>query len=680
MQKSLTTPQRERGRAPEPTAAPPRRARFSPRARWVSAILGALAIAVIVFLMVFQWNWLRGPLAHAISGRLHRPVTISGNLEVHPWSWAPRATVNGLTIGNAPWAGREPMARLPRLTVQVRLWPLLRGHTILPLVEAQSPDVRLVRDAQGRANWNFSNSPVPKPLRLPPINHFIISDGKLRLDDARRRLNFTGTVSSNERVVGARRGTFHLEGRGVLNGAPFLALITGGPLVNVDPNRPYPFDAHIEAGPTRAAIAGTIPHPFDLGRMSGKMRLSGPDLADLYHLTGLALPTTPPYDLAAGFARVEASYAFRRIHGRVGDSDLGGALSVNDSTGRPFLRADLASRRLRLVDLAAVLGAAPKHLAGHTVSPQQKVIAAKLRAEHRVLPDTHLSVGRMRGMDANVAYRAQSVDAGRLPIRALSLKAVLDHAVLTVDPLAMSLPQGRFTGVIRLDARRAPPSEAVDLRLTDARLENLMPGKGGFPPLEGGLFARAKLSSVGDSLRAAAAGASGSVTLVIPHGEMRKAFAELLGINAANGLLLLFSKSQSETPIRCAVADFHASNGILTAQRIVIDTGPVLSLGAGQIDLRNESLNLRLAGKNKKLRLLRLMAPITVKGTFEAPKFGVDIGKAAGQFAIGGLLAAVVSPLAVLLPFVGPGLAHDADCPALIASAGARGAPALAKR
>ena len=592
------------------------------------------------------------------------------------------STIRGaLLVGGAPWAGPAPLARAPSFVVQLKLLPLMAGgKLVLPLIEADRPSVRLVKDVSGRASWQVGPGGTAKPLKLPTINNLIISNGALTYDDAKAKTHFTGTVSTSQTVNGSGRGTFVLNGKGVLNAAPFVARVTGGALVNVDASRPYRFDARVQTGATKLAVNGMFAHPFDFGQMSGRLTVSGPDFSNLYHLTGVALPNTPPYQLGAGFAVAGKTYAFRGIGGRMGDSDLAGSLSVNDTNGRPFVTADLTSRRLKLADLAAVVGGVPKNPAAHTLSPAQKIMAARLKAEHRFLPDARLDVTRLRTTDARLTYRATSVDAGRLPIRALSLKAVLDHAVLTVDPLAMSLPQGRFTGVIRLDARRSPPSEAVDLRLTDARLENLMPGKGGFPPLEGGLFARAKLSGVGDSLRAAAAGASGSVAVVIPHGEMRKAFAELLGINAANGLLLLFSKSQSETPIRCAVADFHASNGILTAQRLVIDTDPVLSQGTGTIDLRNETLNLRLAGKNKKLRLLHVMAPITVKGTFETPKFGADIGKAAAQFAIGGLLAAVVSPLAVLLPFVGPGLAHNADCSALIAGAGAGAAPRVAKR
>ncbi|MGI8839964.1 MAG: AsmA family protein, partial [Caulobacteraceae bacterium] len=122
-------------------------------------------------------------------------------------------------------------------------------------------------------------------------------------------------------------------------------------------------------------------------------------------------------------------------------------------------------------------------------------------------------------------------------------------------------------------------------------------------------------------------------------------------------------------PIRCAVADFQAKDGILTAQRIVFDTGVVLALGKGDIDLRDESVNLRLSGKPKKFRLVRIGAPITVKGWLLAPKFGVDVGKAAPQLAVSALLGVVVAPLALILPFVNPGLAKNADCAALVGAA-----------
>jgi uncharacterized protein involved in outer membrane biogenesis len=178
----------------------------------------------------------------------------------------------------------------------------------------------------------------------------------------------------------------------------------------------------------------------------------------------------------------------------------------------------------------------------------------------------------------------------------------------------------------------------------------------------------------------AASNANGEVLVVVPGGEIRQAFAELLGINVTKGLGLLWSKNEDKTPIRCAVADFRASGGVLTADRLVFDTGPVLGTGKGQVDLKSERIDFRIQGHPKQFRLVRLMAPIDIKGPIASPKVGVDKGQAVAQGGIAAVLATVASPLAAVLPFVDAGLAKDANCGALIADAGHQGAPVKTAR
>ena len=263
------------------------------------------------------------------------------------------------TAGAAGWSGTTPTARVPHLLVEAKVLPLLAGgRLVLPLLEADHPVVSLLRDSSGRDSWNVTGE-KDHPFKAPPISHLIISDGAIKFDDLRRKLHFNGTLSSSEEVNSAGRGTFRLDGQGLLNNARFVARVTGGPLLNVDASRPYPFDARLEAGPTRVRSSGTVAHPFDFAVVSGKLFMAGPDLADLYNLTGLALPSTPPYDLAAGFSRHGALYALRGIQGRVGASDLDGSLSVDATSGRPFVKADLA----------AVVGGVPKHTAGQPCRP-----------------------------------------------------------------------------------------------------------------------------------------------------------------------------------------------------------------------------------------------------------------------------------------------------------------------
>ncbi len=645
-----------------------RRLRATPvHVRWIAAILTALVAAIVAFFLLFQWNWLRPPLAELISGRLHRPVSITGDLSVHPWSFSPWMTVRGLTIGNPAWAGREPMTEIPALTVQVKLTPLLRGQTILPLVAASRPRVHLLRDSQGRANWEFGAPGAPsQPLRLPAIRHFIIDDGSVRINDAQRRLVFVGTVTSNERAQGPTRGVFHLIGQGTLNGQAFTAHVTGAPLLNVAPDRPYPFDAHVTAGATRVDATGIVPHPFDLGWFSTQLAVQGPNAADLYLLTGLAFPRTPPYRVSGAFERNVHTYDYRHFAGRVGESDLAGSIHVvTDRHPRTFVSADLASRTLHMADLMALVGGGPTTT--RAASPQQAAEAQHLRATGRVLPDVRLNTSRLGVMDADIRYRAASVTAGRMPLRSLSLRARLRDARLAIDPLALSLPQGQLAGGITIDGRRSVPTTSLDLRLTGARLEEVIPARG---TLSGGLLAHVRLVGTGASVREAASNANGQFTVVIPHGQIRQAFAELMGVNAARGLFLLLSHSNSQSPINCAVADFHASNGVVTTNNMVFDTDVVASHGRGVINMRDETLDLRLEGRAKHFRLIRVMAPLTLRGTFAHPRPGIDLGAATGQFGIGALLGAAISPLAAVLPFIDPGTAHGANCPALLAGVG----------
>ena len=176
-------------------------------------------------------------------------------------------------------------------------------------------------------------------------------------------------------------------------------------------------------------------------------------------------------------------------------------------------------------------------------------------------------------------------------------------------------------------------------------------------------------------MRAAAGAANGVVAVVIPQGQMRKLLAELMGVDVTRSLFLYLSKDPKPPPVRCAVAAFKAKGGVLTAQRLLIDTGDVLAQGGGTVDLREETLNLRLNGKPKHFRLIRLAAPITLTGRLDAPKFGIDLSKAAPQAAAAVALGVFASPAAAILPFVGLGTAKDANCGALLAEAAADGAP-----
>jgi uncharacterized protein involved in outer membrane biogenesis len=656
-----------------PSDRPPRR-----RGRalaWTAGVLVVLIAGIVAFLYWFDWDKARGPIARFASARIHRTVSIDGHLKVHLLTWTPTATVGGLRVSQPAWAGKGDMVAIDSATASIRLKSLLRGQVILPLIDLERPRFDIIRDAKGRANWHFSDKPsTGKAFKLPPIQQFIINDGKLRYADARLKLLVNGTIAASEKRSGPYAEGFHLDGQGTVNGNPFLLKATGGPMINIDPDRPYPFRADVRGGATHIQANGAITKPFDFGAIGADITVSGPDLNQLYMLTRLTLPNTPPYKLSGRLVRDQSVYRFTGINGRVGDSDLHGTLKV-ETKGRLTLTADLRSKVLELDDLMTVLGGAPNPKGA--ISPQQKVVAQTMKAERRLLPDATLQIDRLRSMDATLKYRATAVRSPTLPVRAAALDLKLDHGVLNLDPFRFQLVSGQVIGKARIDGRGATPVTDFDARLSGVNIQQFLKVKGP-PPIEGLVQARAKLHGAGASVHRAAAAADGAITVVIPRGQIRQAFAELLGINAGKGLYMLLSKDNHQTALRCAVANFKVSNGVAHADTVIIDTGVVKATGSGSIDLGAERLNLVIDGKTKKARLLHLWAPITITGPLSAPKPGVKLENVAAQAGVGAALATVLSPLAVILPFVDAGLAKDADCAGLMAEASSTAAPVKA--
>jgi AsmA family protein len=626
--------------------------------RWTGITLLAVLFAAIVTLYFLDWNQMRGPIARYFSQRTGREVRIDGNLSVKLFTWQPSVDAGGIYVGNPQWVGTPQAAKVKELRVELRLVPLLFGHLVLPLVKIDEPDILLVRDADGRTNWDQAGRNPNDAFKLPPMQRFTVRDGHVRIDDAVRKLHFTGTITSEENGAD-RRAAFALKGDGTLNKNKFLADVKGGPLLNVDENKPYNFTADVHAGDTHAVINGAITQPFHLDRFTAQTNISGPTLSDLYFLTGLVLPRTPPYRMTLTVTREGAHYRLNDINALLGSTDLHGNLSVDASGKIPALAGRVASRVLNFADLGPVVGGGKSALA------QSKYL----------LPETVLHTERLRQTNAEVDYSAAAVTSRDFPLKSLDTHISVEGGILNLKPLAFGFTQGKLSGSLKIDARKDLPVVSLDARITDIHAENFI--KGTDKPIQGILEARAVLTGTGTSVHEAAANASGTFTAVVPSGGMRHSLAEWMGVDVLTALSLNLSGDNSNTNLRCAVASFGAKDGVLTAQQFVIDTDPVRVDGSGTINLRDETLDLKLRGKPKNFQIMRLRAPLTVKGSLEHPAMGMDSGAAIAQGGIG-LALAFINPLAAILAFVDPGLAKDANCGPLLAGAKAQGNPVKA--
>ena len=638
-------------------------------ARWIGGILIALAVLVLCAGLI-DWNAARGPLSRMLSHRLQRQVSISGALRVHLFSATPSVDVEDLTIGNPDWAGGGNMLVLPRLHVAAVLSDLFIGRLVLQTLELDHPQVSLRRDEKGRANWELgapqkAGSTPQKPTRLPPLRHFALQGGELAVDDAVRKLTFQGMVGATENGAGHESEPFQLRGQGTLNKEPFKLSFEGDALLDIKLDHPYQFKTRIDAGPSSAALSGKIAKPFDFGGIDADIELQGQNLANLFYLTNLALPLTPPYRLALHLHRDGNHFALDNIVGKVGSSDLRGKGTVDlaQKDGRPRLTATLASQSLNLGDLGVALGAGvpqPSEQGGKPAqapAPQQQPISPLL------LPTFQFQFDRLRAMDAEVDFRADSVQTQKIPFRNVSFKLKLDHGLLIVDPVDFQMPAGKLAGQIRLNTSGDAPDANLDIRLSDIQLNQFKSSKSSEPPpLQGVMQGRLRIEGHGNSVHAIASDANGSVSVVLPHGDMREAFAELAGIDVVRGLGLLLGKKDESIAIRCGIVAFELKDGDAQAQRLVFDTTNVLITGDGHIALDDEKLDLNLKGQPKKLRFDRLRSPINIRGTLRHPSISLSTPAVVKQGAVATGLAIIGTPIAAVLAFIDPGLAKDADC------------------
>lgn len=616
---------------------------------WSASVLVALIAAAVLWLYFLDWNAMRGPVGRWASLRLGRPVRIEGNLKVDLFRLEPRVSAGGVTVANPDWAKGSQAAQIPHLAFTFRLLPALFGDAVLPLVRFDRPDIRVVRLADGRTNWDFGGGNTG--WTLPPIDRLLVREGHITIDDRVRDLKFAGSVSSEENAS-AQGSAFQLVGAGMLNANKFTAEIHGGPLVHVDESKPYPFVADVRAGATHATADGAIMHPFHLGQFYAALTLSGPNLSELYPLTGLVMPHTAPYRMKGTLTRDGPLYQFKDFTGLVGDSDLHGSLSIETAGERPMLRGEVVSRVLDFKDIGNLFGTKSE----------------RATASGRLLPDVPLHVDRLKQMDASIDYDAATIRSRDFPLRGVHTHIDLQNAVLTLQPLAFQFAYGRLSGMLKIDARKSVAVTSVDARITDMKVEQFL---GANPAAIGLLEARARLTGSGNSVHQVAATATGPVTLVVPHGQFNAKVAEWTGINLLNAL---FVSDKEQTNLRCAVAHFETRNGVMQTQSFVFDTEPVRIEGKGNLDLQDETLNLTVVGKPKEFRIGRLHAPITVTGAWAHPDIGIKPG---GIIAQGGLAIALglLFPPAAILPFVDPGLAKDANCSGLVTTAGAQGAP-----
>ncbi|CAM3818182.1 AsmA family protein [Rahnella victoriana] len=665
---------------------------------WVVGVIIILLIAIVIFIAMFDWNRLKPTINQKVSTELNRTFAIRGDLGVD-WSrhkdeagwraWVPWPHIHAedIVLGNPSdvQTGEKDaqMVKLARVDASIAPLALLHKEVLIPTIWLKQPDASLLRLDNGKNNWTFNlaNSEKKDPAQPPSAWSFTLNDivfdrGQIDYKDAQLKADFRAVIDPLGKplpfteVVGDKSDApksktppymFGWKVDGKYNGESLSGSgKIGGMLALKDPDALFPLQADVRSGNTRVAVAGTLQDAMNLGGLDLRLKFSGQTLSDLYGLTGVLLPQTPPYSTdghlsATLHGKNGAVYRYQNFNGEIGDSDIHGSLTYQASKPRPKLSGEVVSKQLRFADLAPLIGA-------DSNKDKAKRGETTRQPSDKVLPVEKFDTKSWRVMDADVKFSAKRIEHGKsLPLSDLSTHLKLNDGEILLDPLRFGVAGGNLNSTIRLEGDKSPMQARADIHARKLKLKQLLPSVQSMERSLGDLNGDATLTGTGNSVAALLGTSNGDMKILINDGVISRGLMELAGLNVGNYVVSkLFG--DDEVAINCAAANVNVRNGLVTPRLFVFDTENAVINITGNTNMATERLDLSINPESKGVRILTLRSPLYVRGTYKNPDAGVKPGPLIARGAAAVALGAVVAPAAALLALISPSDNEENQC------------------
>lgn len=670
----------------------------------VTGTLLLLIAVVIIIIATFDWNRLKPTINEKVSTELNRPFAIRGDLgvvwerqkEETGWrSWVPWPHVHAddIILGNPPDIPDVTMVHLPRVEATLAPLALLTKTVYLPWIKLQKPDARLIRLSEKNNNWTFNlasaenSDPNDQPSGWSfRLDNILFDQGKVTVDDKVSKADIEilidplgKPVPFNE-ITGDSKDTarvadyvFGLKAQGRYNGQPLTGTgKIGGMLALRSDGAPFPVQADFRSGNTRVAFVGKVNDPMKMGGVDLQLKFAGDSLGELYDLTGVLLPDTPPFEtdghLVAKIDTQKSSvFDYRDFNGRIGDSDIHGSLTYTTGKPRPKLEGDLVSKQLRLADLGPLIGVDSGKGAEKAKQAEQKKGEKTAQPAGKVLPYDRFETDKWNVMDADVRFKGQRIEHGStLPISDLSAHIILQNADLKLSPLKFGLAGGTISSNIRLEGDKKPMQGRAEVQARRLKLKQLMPNVELMQKTLGEMNGDADFRGTGNSVAALLGTSNGNLKLLMNDGLISRNLMEIVGLNVGNYLVgQLFG--DDEVRVNCAAANLDLVNGVARPQIFAFDTENALINVTGSASFASEQLDLTVDPESKGIRIVTLRSPLYVRGSFKNPQAGVKVGPLIARGAVAAALATLVTPAAALLALVSPSEGSENQCRTILA-------------
>lgn len=531
---------------------------------------------------------------------------------------------NDVTFANAPGAASKDMAKLAKLQVQLKLWPLLSRRVEMDQLVLVGPVIALEVDKQGKPNWQFAAAaPAPARTAQPaPASGGSglagISLGDIRLDN--------GTVSYVDQRSGTKteldqialklslpdldspmKASGSLVYRGeqlalsvaLANPRAFMNGKSSAAEVKLD-SKPIVFDFKGEA-------TGATPVKLD-----GAVDLKIPSVRGLAQWAGapLSAPGTGfgPFALAGKVSVAGPKVGFTEAVLSLDAIKAKGQLTLDTAGARPSLKGTLDVDRL---DVNPYLPPeAPSKSAGGASD----------------WSDQPIDVAGLKSADVDFALSAGSLLYRKIQIGKSALGLHLKDGRLEADLTELALYQGAGKGKVVVDGSAALPAIQADFDLTHVQMEPLLKDAMDNDRLSGaGAFAMA-VTGHGKTEREIITSLNGKGALNLANGKIKG--MNLVGIinNPTAFLKGGGGSGAQETDFTTLTATYTIANGILHNSDLQMKSAELPMTGAGTSDLPHRTVDYKITP-----RIAGAAVPVNIKGPWSKLSYEPDLAAMASE-------------------------------------------------
>jgi len=594
--------------------------------RWIFRTLAALVVIALLAtgaLFTLPTDRIADLATQRIATSLGREVRLTGEVRPRLWPYL-GIRAEGVFIGNPDWVDGGPLIAAEALSVRVPWSAVVARAVSVDEITLVSPDITLVRAADGRTSWDFSSGQAPPSTPAAEsdtagVTSFSISavrieGGRLVFRDEGSGHTFTlSDVEADLAMPATAPASVAMTA--VLNGTELSLDATMGDLDALIAGAISPVTTSLEWSAGALSLDGQMSLAPAL---SGAISVDASDFSPLAAILDRDIP-----DLPEGYGRErvalsgnitlasEGSTHLRDGRLTLDETELALALDILPGDDRPLIRGAITGARLAVPDMdgadAPASGGAGAG-AGWSTAP--------------------IDVSGLFAADVELALAVEVIEAAGLQVGPVDLRATLTNGRMVFDIDRMGTYGGTLAGQFVVNGRNGL-SVGGDLILAGVQLSPLLSDLADYDRLSGTGSASAQFLGVGNDMATIMSSLSG-------QGDLSFGAGAIAGFDLA-GMIRNFDTSfrgEGQSTVYDSVsANFTVANGVLSNDDLRLDAPWGEVTGAGTVDLGRQTLDYRvipgvLRGQDD---VASIRVPVLISGPWANPSIRPDLEYLAQQ-------------------------------------------------